>query len=92
MTRKNTGDCAAKSWSETAGGARAVVEWRHCKFITFNFEANWEVTLRRIWSPFVRLAIDEPIDSDCDIVDSRSLGCTSPIIDPIGEFIKEYQV
>jgi hypothetical protein len=54
-----------------------VDEWRPCKFITFNFEANWEVTLRRIWSPSVRRAIDEPIDSDCDIVDSRGLATTN---------------
>jgi hypothetical protein len=77
LTRKNTGDCAAKSSSETAGGARIVDEWRPCKFITFNFEAILGEILRRIWSPFVQRAIDEPIDSDCDIVDSRGLATTN---------------
>ena len=72
MTRKNTGDYAAKSSSGTAGDAKSVEKWRHCKFITFNFEANWEVTLRRISLPFVRRAIDEPIGKDCDTVNAAA--------------------
>jgi len=61
-----------------------VEEGRHCRFITFNFEASWEVTLRRISSPFVYPAIDEPIDRDSDIVDSHTFAW---IQDPEGNTV-----
>jgi len=48
LSPKPTVSFAARSWSETAGGARIVEEWRHCKFITFNFEAILGEILRRI--------------------------------------------
>jgi len=61
LTPKLIAGFAVKFWSEMAGVAIRADEWRISKSTTFSREADWAMTLPKIWSPSAHRAMEKPI-------------------------------